>query len=214
MKILVSLLLVFITSSVLASGTGFVINQSGYVVTNAHVSHSVLHNSHPKVLYMLINDKMVIVKHVATSSMTDLSLLKIVNNEDIPPYCIKLEEKLLDNDEAVYPILYDFKNKDYSDILKKKVRLHGGLAHFTSVVDSLGFNSIPINVAVFPGNSGSPVLSVNSKLVGVIYATNTDTKTAYMTTQAETLAFIKSFTTENCNLGHKPNKAVGYIFNY
>ncbi len=135
------------------SGTGFYINNEGYIVTNHHVTNGCE--------YILLGDEKLKVLH--NDIVNDLSVIKSSN---LPKSYLRISEKIIPiKGENIKVIGYPFgkftstESKVTAGIVSALQGLANNISHFQ------------IDAAIQPGNSGGPVFDDNGALVGVTVAT-------------------------------------------
>jgi S1-C subfamily serine protease len=152
-------------------GTGFLIDQKGYVVTNAHIiqhaKNIVVQNSNGKDLNAMV---------VFIDIPRDIAILKIADTgfkTTLPiPYSIKKTSAEIA--EPIYTLGFPRNEIVYGE---------GYLAAKT------GFNgdtlTCQIAIAANPGNSGGPVLNRNGEVIGVLSAKQTTAEGVVFATQSK-----------------------------
>lgn len=140
--------------------TGFLIDGSGYVVTNAHVVSRMKH------IYVE-NKKGEYYKAqaVSTDVQADLAILKIVDTSFVAmanlPYSLKRNNS--DLGEQIFTLGYPRREIVYgAGYLSAKSGQDG---------DSTAYQ---LTIAANPGNSGGPVINANGEIIGVITGRNAD----------------------------------------
>ncbi|HJV06272.1 MAG TPA: DegQ family serine endoprotease [Chromobacteriaceae bacterium] len=134
-------------------GSGFIISQDGYILTNAHV---VAGSSQIRV--MLTDKREMKAKLVGMDKRTDVALLK-VNASDLPvvkvgnPSQLKVGEWV-----AAIGAPFGFENSVTSGIVSAKGR---------SLPDENYVPFIQTDVAINPGNSGGPLFNLRGEVVGI-----------------------------------------------
>ena len=139
----------------IGSGSGFVINQDGYIVTNNHVIencssldvHNIDQSSHATI--------------IATDPDSDLAVIK--TDIDITPYYYleKSDPSIL---EEITTVGYPFGMEISSTVKVNK----GIISSDRGFGDSQG--EFQIDAAIQLGNSGGPVIDVLGNVVGVVFA--------------------------------------------
>lgn len=137
-----------------ATGTGFVVRQDGYIMTNAHVVKGA------QEIKVTLNDKRSFTaKTVGSDNFSDLALLKI-DAKDLPVLKFGTSQNLRPGEFAVAigsPFGYDH-----------TVTL-GIISAIGRTVDDINgnINFIQTDAAINPGNSGGPLLNLKGEVVGV-----------------------------------------------
>lgn len=141
-----------------ALGTGFIISEDGYIVTNNHVVQ------HADKIYVNLADKKVKsakveAKIIGLDPETDLALLKINVKEDLPT--VKFGDS--DNMEVGDWVVaignpFGLSNTVTTGIISAKGRdIHAGPYD----------NFIQTDASINPGNSGGPLLNLNGEVIGI-----------------------------------------------
>ncbi|MEK9196930.1 S1C family serine protease [Ureibacillus sp. 179-F W5.1 NHS] len=139
-------------------GTGFAISEDGYIVTNDHVIEDAL-----TITVIFSNDQLYEGEVIETYPEIDLAILK-VDEEDLP-----------------YLTLAD----TYTPTKKESIYFIGNPLYFTGianegkVIDSTLLSDwdkevLMLDAPVYRGNSGSPVINKEGKVIGIIFATLKD----------------------------------------
>ena len=142
------------------SGTGFLVSNNGYIMTNSHVIESAssikvkgingdFSTSHPA--RMILEDK-----------ANDLALLKIdaMSLDTTLPYMLR--PKNVETGEDVFVLGYPLITS-----MGEEIKLTTGIVSSRSGYQG-SMASYQISAQVQPGNSGSPVFDRNGSLVGVV----------------------------------------------
>jgi serine protease Do len=133
-------------------GSGFIISNDGYVITNAHVA-----KNQPSVLTIKMSDGKEIPADVVgfATGGVDLAILKINRNQKFPT--VKLGNlssiKIGDSVYAIGTPLYEINHNTLTNGLVSGIRNNG--------------DWIQTNAAISPGNSGGPLVNDRGELVGV-----------------------------------------------
>jgi serine protease Do len=134
-------------------GSGFIISQDGYVLTNHHVVKDA-----DEIVVKLSDRRELLAKVIGSDARTDVALLK-VDAKDLPVVTIGSADKL-EVGESVFAIgsPFGFEQSVTDGIVSAKGRsLPGG-------------NYVPFiqtNVAINPGNSGGPLFNKDGEVVGI-----------------------------------------------
>jgi len=153
-------------------GTGFLIDQKGYIVTNAHVVEGA-----NNIAVQNAGGKEFTVSLVFTDVQRDLAILKVEDNafKSPAPIPYSIKKSSADIAEPIYTLGYPQR----TDIVYGE----GYLAAKT------GFNgdtlSFQIAIAANPGNSGSPILNHNGEVVGILSARQISAEGAVFATQSK-----------------------------
>lgn len=137
-----------------ASGTGFVINQGGWVLTNAHVVEgcgTVDVVGYGRVL------------RIVRDGAEDLAALHLGRSVDVKPLAFRTRPARLA--EPVHAVGFPL-----SDILSQSVRVTSGTVNALSGLGQRQ-NLIQISAPIQPGNSGGPVIDSAGRVIGVTTAT-------------------------------------------
>ena len=135
-------------------GSGFIIDKSGYVVTNNHVIENA-----DKIVVKLADDHQFDAKVVGRDPNTDIALLKVESDKDLP--FIKLgDSKKLKIGQWVVAIGSPFglERTVTAGIVSAKGRVIG-----SGPYDDF----IQTDASINPGNSGGPLLNMDGEVVGI-----------------------------------------------
>ena len=150
------------SSSSLGIGTGFIVSEDGYIVTNEHVSGEKLSNCY----VTLENGKSFTGNVVWSDSNLDISIVKInMKNLDYISLGNSNESRI---GETVYaignPIGFEFRRTVTSGIISAKnrsIKLEEN--NSTSYMSDL----IQTDASINPGNSGGPLINPNGEVIGI-----------------------------------------------
>jgi serine protease Do len=154
-----------------SSGTGFLIDGKGYLVTNAHI----IKNSSTVIVQNNKGDEF-IAKIAFIDNVKDLAILKIKDEDFKPlntlPYSIS--KSSTDIAEPIYTFGYPRNEIVYGEgYLSAKTGFNG---------DTL---SCQIDVPANPGNSGGPVFNENGEVIGVLSTRQMQTEGAVFAIQSK-----------------------------
>ena len=136
----------------MGSGTGFFVNNNGYIASNFHVTDGCLE-------IRLGNEKLEIVRN---DVVNDIAILK--SNQTGGEFIRIADEGALKG-EDVFVIGYP-----HGKHLSSESKVTKGVV---SALQGLGnnYSQMQIDAAIQPGNSGGPVINKNGELIGVTVAT-------------------------------------------
>lgn len=139
-------------------GSGFIIDLSGYIVTNEHV---VERAAELKISVTTHDGKTYTARYVTGAVDSDLALLKIDTKDPLPFIDLaKLSPNLLGQTVLVLGNPLGYGSSVARGILSAKNR--------TVAIGEMEFKSlIQTDAAINPGNSGGPIVDLSGKLVGV-----------------------------------------------
>jgi len=147
-----------------SQGTGFLLNQDGYILTNFHVVDGA-----KKVTVKGIQGDFSIsfeAQVVGTDSRTDLALLrvtsKLITFPD-PPYAF-VAAKTVQQGEAVVALGYPIKQ-----VMGEEVKVTNGIINAKSGYKG-AISEFQFSAAVQPGNSGGPLLNAQGQVLGMVTA--------------------------------------------
>ena len=135
-------------------GSGFIINKDGYIVTNNHVVENA-----DKIEVILKNEKTFDAKIIGRDANTDLALIKIKSNRDLPVLHLGNSDDLKVGQWVVAignPFGLD--HTVTAGIVSAKGRVIG-----SGPYDDF----IQTDASINPGNSGGPLINMEGKVVGI-----------------------------------------------
>ena len=139
-------------------GSGFIVDPSGYIVTNEHV---VQRAAELKISVTTNDGKTYSARYIAGTEQADLAFLKIDSKEPLPFIsATDLSPNLLGETVLVLGNPLGYGSSVARGILSAKNRT-------VAVADVEYRNLIQTDAAINPGNSGGPVVDISGKLVGV-----------------------------------------------
>jgi S1-C subfamily serine protease len=147
-----------------ATGTGFVVDDDGHVVTNAHVVHAAT-----DVRVKLSDQRTVAAKVIGTDIDTDLAVIELQGDDlDLEPLTLGDSDSVQVGDPTVAignPFgLERTLTTGVVSALQRQIRAENG---FT--IDDV----IQTDAAINPGNSGGPLLDAGGRVIGVNSAIKT-----------------------------------------
>lgn len=137
-------------------GSGVVVSEDGYILTNHHVVRQV-----DEVLVMLERGTEVQAKIVGTDAKTDLAVLK-VEKDDLRPVKMGDSEQLKVGEWVVAigsPLSTTLARTVTAGIVSAKGRSNVGLADYEDFIQT--------DAAINPGNSGGALINMRGELVGI-----------------------------------------------
>ncbi|HSX20416.1 MAG TPA: DegQ family serine endoprotease [Gammaproteobacteria bacterium] len=139
---------------VMRQGSGFIISDDGYIVTNNHLVQNAT-----KITVKLQNDDEYVAKVIGTDPQTDIAVVKI-NAKKLPIVQLGDSDKT-EVGEWVVALGNPFglSHSLSSGILSAKGRSSVGLADYE--------NFLQTDAAINPGNSGGPLLDLEGKVIGI-----------------------------------------------
>ncbi len=145
-------------------GTGVIISQRGYVLTNYHVVERV-----EEVKVSLSNQRQYEASIVATDERNDLALLKIRGRDDFKHIELRCDGTAIVGETIiVIGNPYGLENSVSTGIVShtnRELRLPNG---------EMARGLLQIDASVNPGNSGGPLLNINGELMGINVAIRTN----------------------------------------
>jgi serine protease Do len=138
-------------------GTGVIIDERGYIVTNHHVVNGV-----DSLRVTLDNGSNYVATVVSEDPVRDLALLKIQSREPLPVMPIGTSSDLMLG-ESVFAVgnAFGYENTITLGIIS-------ALHRDVEVNDTQSYkNLIQTDAAINPGNSGGPLINVNGEIIGI-----------------------------------------------
>ncbi len=176
------------TTSSAASGSGFVLTQDGYIVTNYHVIEEAVDDPSVTIEVSFADGKKYAAKLVGGEKDNDVAIIKI-DAAGLTPVTLGDSDSLRVG-QSVYTIGNPLGELTYSltdGLVSAKDRLIT-----TSSTDSSGrretttLNVLQTNCAINPGNSGGPLFDAYGNVVGIVSAKYTQSSSGV---SAEGLGF-------------------------
>lgn len=162
----------------ISSGTGFIISEDGYIVTNAHVVEMVNGSTPTYYAAVLLPDETQLVKAeiVGSDKQTDIAVLKVETDKKLP--CVTLgDSDTLQAGELAVVI------GNAMGTLDDTVTV-GVISAPSRVLNRNGYyvDIIQTDAAINPGNSGGPVINSFGEVIGI-------TNAKILTSTSENLGF-------------------------
>ena len=177
------------TTTSAASGSGFVLTQDGYIVTNYHVIEDAAKDSSVSIEVSFADGKKYTAKLVGGEQDNDVAVLKI-EASDLTPVKLGDSDQLVVG-ESVYTIGNPLGELTYS-LTDGLVSALDRLITTTSTNPSTGatetttLNVLQTNCDINPGNSGGPLFDSYGNVVGIVTAKYTQSSSGV---SAEGLGF-------------------------
>lgn len=138
-------------------GTGVIIDERGYIVTNHHVVEGV-----HQIRVTLASGRITTARLIAHDLETDLAVIKIRSDTDLPTINIGTSSDLLPG-ETVIAVgnAYGYEHTVTQGIVS-------ALHRSVQVSDSQVYDDlIQTDASINPGNSGGPLLNVDGEMIGI-----------------------------------------------
>lgn len=138
-------------------GTGVVIDERGYIITNHHVVDGVR-----EIKVNLADGKSYIARLVAHDPQTDLAVIKIPVRQQMPLIKIGTSRDLMVGEEVIaVGNAYGYEHTVTRGIIS-------ALHRTVQVTDSQQyFDLIQADASINPGNSGGPLLNIDGEMIGI-----------------------------------------------
>ena len=164
------------TSTSAASGSGFVLTQDGYIVTNYHVIEDAVKDSSVTVTVSFENGDKFDARYIGGEQDNDVAVLKI-EAAGLTPVTLGNSDQLVVG-ESVYAIGNPLGELTYSltdGMVSALDRLITTTSTENGVVETTTLNVLQTNAAINPGNSGGPLFDSYGNVVGIVSAKYTQT---------------------------------------
>lgn len=177
------------TSTSAASGSGFVLTQDGFIVTNYHVIEDAVKDKAVTIEVSFANDEKYSAQVVGGEKDNDVAVLKI-EASGLTPVMLGDSEKLVVGEE-VYAIGNPLGELTYSltdGIVSAMDRLITTTSTnpSTGATETITLNVLQTNCAINPGNSGGPLFDSYGNVIGIVSAKYTQSQSGV---SAEGLGF-------------------------
>ncbi|MCF2661974.1 S1C family serine protease [Pseudoflavonifractor phocaeensis] len=168
------------TTTSAASGSGFVLTQDGYIVTNYHVIEDAANDNSVDIRVTFANGDKYTAKLVGGEKDNDVAVLKI-EAAGLTPVTLGDSEKLVVG-ENVYTIGNPLGELTYS----LTNGIISALDRLISTGDNVTLNMLQTNCDINPGNSGGPLFDSYGNVIGITTAKYTQSSSGV---SAEGLGF-------------------------
>ncbi|MDC3417682.1 S1C family serine protease [Aquibacillus salsiterrae] len=139
-------------------GTGFSISEDGLILTNHHVIED-----ETNIMAAYPEDGLFDVDVIATYPDIDLALLKVEGNN--LPFLELADKTTFEQQEPIYFIGNPLRFQGIAN--------EGEVIGYTEL-DDWDKQILMLDAPIYKGNSGSPVISMNGQVIGVVFATLND----------------------------------------
>ncbi len=141
-------------------GSGWIIDEGGYVVTNNHVAQGAA----PNIIVILDDGRAFAAEIVGADELTDLAILKI-DADNLTAISVGDSSKLMVGDWVVA----------IGNSLGQGISATNGIVSALDVSLAMGagqtlYNLIQTDAAINPGNSGGPLVNMAGKVIGITSA--------------------------------------------
>ena len=150
-----------------SSGSGFLVGNGSYAVTNWHVVNNTLHGARVRVVFG--KDNVLPAKVLSYSEQKDIAILQLIGNSGRPPAKLATPGEVRVGD-PVYVMGFPgtivsaeqmrnitaIEETVTRGIISRKVRLQNGVNYFQT------------DAAINPGNSGGPMFNEKGAVVGIV----------------------------------------------
>jgi len=144
-------------SQVNGMGTGIIIDERGYIITNYHVVEGV-----SRIRVTLADESTAIAQLVANDPKTDLAIIKISTEAPLPVIQIGTSEDLMEGETVVaVGNAYGYEHtvtQGFISALHRTVQV----SDYQKYMDL-----IQTDASINPGNSGGPLLNIDGDMIGI-----------------------------------------------
>ncbi len=141
-----------------STGSGVILDEAGYIVTNNHVVKGA-----DKIIVTLGDGNEEEAMIIGTDSRTDLAVIKVEVNNHVTPIQFGNSDKLVVGEEVVAignPLGLRFARSVTAGIVS-------GLNRLLTTEEGFGFRLIQTDAAINPGNSGGALVNLQGELIGI-----------------------------------------------
>nr|WP_232017144.1 trypsin-like peptidase domain-containing protein [Gordonia insulae] len=155
------------TSSAVGTGSGFVIDKNGYIVTNNHVIAMAANDRNAKLEAVFADRTRVPARIVGRDTKTDLAVVKVDNVDNLTVSKLGNSDNLQIGEEVIAfgsPLGLDRTvTSGIVSALNRPVPLRPDAESDTDAV----IDAIQTDAAINPGNSGGPLVNDDAEVVGI-----------------------------------------------
>jgi serine protease Do len=164
------------------TGTGLIIDERGYVVTNRHVIAGATRTA-----VRLLDGTELSAKVLVADPETDLAVLKVTADRKLPAQPLAPSTDLEEGEDVIavgHPLGYTYTiSRGIVSALNRKVPMPNGY-----VLKNL----IQTDASINPGNSGGPLLNINGGVIGINVALREDAHGIAFAISSETVRTVLS----------------------
>ena len=154
----------FFAQNVEGIGSGFIINEDGYILTNYHVVELAIANNTKDVTVILSNGKEVNAKVVNYDQNRDIAMVKLEEGTEVPAVAELGDSDGLYVGQEVVAIGTPL-GKNFAQTLTKGI-VSGVNRNLTTQGGNTG-NYIQTDAAINSGNSGGPLINTRGQVIGI-----------------------------------------------
>ena len=148
----------------IGGGTGFIISEDGYIMTNRHV----VEDSQAEYTVVMNNGDKIKADVIARDTLMDLAVLKIDTDKKLSAVKLGNSDKIKVGQTviAIGNSLGEFRNTVSKGIisgLKRDIKAGSGLTGQIETLDEV----IQTDAAINPGNSGGPLFDLDGNVIGM-----------------------------------------------
>jgi serine protease Do len=138
-------------------GTGVVIDERGYILTNFHVVDGV-----SKIHVALADGQSFVARVVASDAATDLAVIKIDTDEQLPTIAVGTSSDLMLGEQVIaVGNAFGYENTVTRGIIS-------ALHRTVQVTDAQTYEDlIQTDASINPGNSGGPLINIDGEMIGI-----------------------------------------------
>lgn len=154
----------FFSQDVEGIGSGFIINEEGYIMTNYHVVELAIQNNTKEVTVILSNGEEVAGKVVNYDQNRDIAMVKLADGTKVPAVAELGDSDGLYVGQEVVAIGTPL-GKNFAQTLTKGI-VSGVNRNLTTEGGSTG-DYIQTDAAINSGNSGGPLINTKGEVIGI-----------------------------------------------